>query len=67
MDQDRYIEGMLDRTALFYPKEMLERVEIPLLRFPAWGGSAPSPWSFLHGAASGNFGSSTKTVMMHPT
>lgn len=38
MDQDRYIEGMLDRTALFYPKEMLERVRDTVVAISGLGG-----------------------------
>lgn len=38
MDQDLYIEGMLDRTALFYPREMLERVRDTVVAISGLGG-----------------------------
>jgi molybdopterin/thiamine biosynthesis adenylyltransferase len=38
MDQGRYIEGMLERTALFYPRDTLEKVKNTIVAIAGLGG-----------------------------
>jgi molybdopterin/thiamine biosynthesis adenylyltransferase len=38
MDQEQYIKGMLERTALFYPQETLEKVRNTVVAIAGFGG-----------------------------
>jgi molybdopterin/thiamine biosynthesis adenylyltransferase len=38
MDKDQYLEGMLERTSLFYPREMVEKVRNTVVSIAGLGG-----------------------------